>query len=107
MGPKGSVKITGDWTLSQAPERLELLRGEFLRLQQESPAAAGIDLGAVTEIDACGSQLILLFLENLRRAGIRAVCTGATGEAAATIRQLGYLGLLGEGENGEGHDPRR
>jgi anti-anti-sigma regulatory factor len=58
-----------DWIVRP---RLKLLAGELAQLLEADrrPARAEIDMAGVTSVDACGCQLLAVFLENLIRHGI-------------------------------------
>lgn len=59
------------------------------QLVEQKPEAAVLDLRQVDHIDACGCQLLALFLEHLRRHGILpTACLGP--EVAAQISLLGF-----------------
>ena len=84
------VKLHGEWTMNEAGERLELLAGELARqLEIEPrPARAGIDLAGMTEVDACGCQLLALFFEKLKGHGI-------SPQLGETICLLGFAETFG------------
>lgn len=65
---------------------------EHLKSVAEMEPAAGrvtVDLSKVSEIDACGCQLLALFVENLKRFGI----TPATASEAPVTQQIALLGF--------------
>lgn len=90
------VLLHGAWTMTQAAERLELLTAELARqlAAQPRPARAMIDLTAVSELDACGCQLLAVFLENLKQHDIVPSPCGSTPEIETTIRLLGFAEAL-------------
>lgn len=59
------------------------------QLVEQNSRTAELDLRQVDHVDACGCQLLALFLEHLRRHGIiPTACLGP--EVAAQISLLGY-----------------
>lgn len=49
-----------------------------------------IDMTRVDDIDACGCQLLALFVEHLKRRGAEPLACGASGEVREKIRALGF-----------------
>jgi len=90
------VLLHGEWTMTQAAERLELLTAELARQlkAKPKPMRAVIDLTGVSELDACGCQLLAVFLENLKKHDIVPSPCGSTPEIEATIRLLGFAEAL-------------
>ena len=83
--------------MNEAGERLELLAGELARqLEIEPrPARAGIDLAGMTEVDACGCQLLALFFEKLKGHGISPEPCGISPQLGETICLLGFAETFG------------
>lgn len=94
--PVNKLLIQGDWSISNAGERLRFLNGEFNRLLGADPKPAGveIDLAAVDSIDACGYQLLAVFRENLRRYRLEVATCGIPPEIAGQMRLLGYSDVI-------------
>jgi anti-anti-sigma regulatory factor len=91
--PMKNLMLQGYWSIGEAAERLKFLTGEFNLLLSADPKPAGveIDLAAVDNMDACGCQLLAVFLENLRRRYQLDVATcGIPPEIAGQIQLLGY-----------------
>ncbi|GFO69642.1 hypothetical protein GMLC_32210 [Geomonas limicola] len=93
----GKVVLTGAWTMDQAVEGLSFLA---LALQDQleatpPPTSTEVDLSQVRELDACGCQLLAVFLENLKGNGILPVPHGLAPALFDTTRLLGFAGLLG------------
>ncbi|GFO60668.1 hypothetical protein GMST_29930 [Geomonas silvestris] len=94
---KEKVTPTGAWTMDQAVDGLAFL-ASALKEQLEVtplPVRTELDLSEVTELDACGCQLLAVFLENLKGNGILAVPHGLAPALFDTTRLLGFAGLLG------------
>ena len=85
------VMLHGEWTMNEASERLKFLVDELnLRLEgKPRPDRAAIDLAGVTEVDACGCQLLALFLEHLKGHGIIPEPGGITPQVSEMIQLLG------------------
>ncbi|QWV92497.1 STAS domain-containing protein [Geomonas oryzisoli] len=58
-----------------------------------SPEAA-IDLARVSDIDACGCQLLALFMESLKRRGTTPVLAAVPATVRERIESLGFRDLL-------------
>ncbi len=82
--------------MERAADLHAFLAARFAALSDTPPSQAGIrvDLAQVTGIDACGCQLLALFLEQLRRLGIAAVADGAGTEIRERIELLGFCVLF-------------
>src|SRR5690242_12607557 len=90
--PQENIVIEGEWTMNEAPERLEFLVGA-LAGQVEASArhnVADIDLTGITGLDACGCQLLSLYLENLKKHGITPRPTPVPQELRETVSLLGF-----------------
>lgn len=101
MAKKGSVNdvnvtLNGDCTMERAADLHAFLAGRFTALTGTPPPAAGVrvDMAQVTAIDACGCQLLALFLEQLRRQSIAAAVEGADTEIRERIELLGFCDLF-------------
>lgn len=82
--------------MERALDLQEFLSGRLATLLELEPAPerAALDLAGVSDMDACGCQLLAVFMENLRRLGISPAPCGATAEIEEKIAQLGYSALL-------------
>jgi len=90
-----SMTLEGEWSIDRAADLLKLLAAELALLETDpAPRTAEIDMKAVAEIDACGCQLLALFLENLRRRGITPVPCGIPSPAMDKIELLGFSGAF-------------
>ena len=90
--PPASIMLHGEWTISRAAERLKLLAGEFAQLFEACPrhARVEINMAGVASVDACGCQLLVVFLENLRRQGIASEPSYIPPEIMEQICLLGF-----------------
>ena len=90
--PPARVQLHGQWTMNEASERHQLLAGELAGLLEAKPrpGCAQIDLGEVTGVDACGCQLLTVFLAQLHRHGIACEACGIPQQVAETISLLGF-----------------
>ncbi|HJV64142.1 MAG TPA: STAS domain-containing protein [Geomonas sp.] len=95
-GTTHRVALEGDWVLESAAGQLKYLAEQVVRLveRQPRPACAEIDLAMVTGIDACGCQLIAIFLEKLQRQQVTARPCHIPEEVRNTFSQLGFAGIL-------------
>ena len=91
------VILLGEWSVAEALERLDQLTGEFGLLLEAEPRAerVAIDMAGVTSLDACGCQLLALFLGNLKRHDVRPELCGTSPEMRVQISLLGFLEALG------------
>ena len=94
------IHLAGDWSMSGVAERFPPLARYFTGvvdadttgdqpLRPVDPTAE-IDLAGVTNLDACGCQLLALLLGNLNRNGINAQLTNLPEACRATIQSLGF-----------------
>lgn len=69
-----NITLEGEWSLEHIGERQKLLAGELVHLRETTPGVGvvEIDLSGVATIDACGCQLLAIFVETLRQLGITA-----------------------------------
>lgn len=88
----GRIALQGEWTMNGAAQRLELLAEQFTLLLAEEPRAARaeIDLSGMTGLDACGCQLLAVFLEQLKGHGILPEATGLPPLILEEIQLLGF-----------------
>jgi anti-anti-sigma regulatory factor len=92
------VILQGGWTMNEAAERQKFLVDELCRClgADPRPARGMVDLSGVTEIDACGCQLLALFLEHLKEHGIALEPCCIPPELEDTISLLGFtVGFAG------------
>lgn len=75
-----------------AVELHRLLTDRLAELSDSEPAPerAELDLSGVRELDACGCQLLVLFMEHLKRRGIAPSPCGQDGEISRQIALLGF-----------------
>jgi anti-anti-sigma regulatory factor len=86
------VSLSGAWDASAALARLSQLEGEFdlLLKDQPRPSEMKIDLSGITLLDACGCQLLAVFLGNLARQGVAPELCLTPPEIREQIRLLGF-----------------
>ena len=86
------IVLHGTWGISEAVQHLHLLTGELelLLAPDPRPASVAIDLAGVESLDACGCQLLALFLGNLKRHGITPEPRRIPVELFEQIRHLGF-----------------
>jgi len=94
--PGSGLSLRGEWGTSEAVERQSQLTGDFnLLLQAEPrPGRIEIDLAGITSLDACGCQLLAVFLGNLERHGVASELCGIPPEIRAQINLLGFSGVF-------------
>ncbi|NTV51176.1 MAG: hypothetical protein HGB32_16185 [Geobacteraceae bacterium] len=94
------IHLDGDWSMSAVAEKLPLLTEGFARIVG-SDAAAGqqqcptdtvpeIDMAGVTEFDACGCQLLALFVCNLKQKGFSSQVVNIPDRLRSRIHFLGF-----------------
>jgi len=95
--PENKCTLQGAWGTEEAAGCLELLAGELgLMLQADPrPASCEIDLAEVSSLDACGCQLLAVFLGQLERHGILAEATRIPPHIMEQIRLLGFDAAFG------------
>jgi anti-anti-sigma regulatory factor len=91
--PMNKIVLQGAWSIGEAAERLSFLTGEFDLLLGQHPksAAVEIDCAGIESIDACGCQLLAVFLGNLKRQGVVPHALDVPSEISEEIRLLGYV----------------
>jgi anti-anti-sigma regulatory factor len=91
-----AVVLEGDWTMNEAGARQEMLTGELARQLEANPGGAALclDLSGITELDACGCQLLALFLETLKRHQLIGAPRGIRPGLLETVRLLGFADTL-------------
>jgi anti-anti-sigma regulatory factor len=90
------VVLNGEWTMQQAGDLRELLRETLADLHtlDPRPTTAELDLAEISDLDACGCQLLAIFLENLRRLGVAPLPYGTSAELLEKITVLGFAGAF-------------
>lgn len=91
------ICLEGDWTMSGVAQQFPLIKQWFTQLTatDEEPVATELDLIGITELDACGCQLLASFVLNLQLRGITPFCAGIPEAFSAKIRFLGFDRVLG------------
>ncbi|WP_129128028.1 STAS domain-containing protein [Geomonas oryzae] len=95
-----NITLDGDCTMERVTDLHALLAERCAPLTGTPPSAAvvHVDLARVTGIDACGCQLLALFLEQLRRQGIAASAENAEPEIRERVELLGFCALFSGGQ---------
>ena len=94
------IHLDGDWSMSAVAEKIPVLVEGFARATG-SGAVAGpeqcptgtvpeIDMAGVTEFDACGCQLLALFVCNLRQKGFNTQVINIPDRHRSRIHFLGF-----------------
>lgn len=84
------ITFQGSCSREEAGALHRALACRLNELVERKTERAELDLRQVDQIDACGCQLLALFLENLRRHGITPTACHLGPEAAAQISLLGF-----------------
>jgi anti-anti-sigma regulatory factor len=92
-----TIALAGPCTMNNASELLKLAKGELVRVLEigSRPESVRLDLSGVTELDACGCQLLAVLVDNLTRRGIATVPCGLSDEVNKTVKMFGFLEALG------------
>lgn len=86
------ITLRGSWSREHALPLHRVLADLLTQLPEREPAPehAVLDLSEVRELDACGCQLLVLFMENLRRRGIPPVSCALNEQVTGQIALLGF-----------------
>lgn len=94
------VCLDGDWSMSGVAERFPLLAKHLSllldsqsneELQNSQPSGLPeIDLAGINALDACGCQLLALFIRNLRQCGVTPRVTNIPDTFRSKIHFLGF-----------------
>jgi len=84
------ITLHGTWSREQATALQRLLSDRLAQLLEREPEPASLDLSGIGELDACGCQLLVLFMENLRRRGISPVTCTLSEQVADQVALLGF-----------------
>ena len=87
-----SITLEGEWFMDKAADLLELLADKLAHLLEANPGLAKveIDMAGVVDLDACGCQLLVVFLENVRRHGITPLPCCMQPQVMDKIERLGF-----------------
>lgn len=94
-----NVTLKGPLTLEQAGElhRFLVERLDALAQLRPTPDRVSIDLSGASDVDACGCQLLTLFVAHLARLGsVATVSAGAPDELRERMGRLGFEALFTE-----------
>jgi anti-anti-sigma regulatory factor len=91
-----AITLQGEWTLENAADIRTVLAAKLASLQEveERPDSVELQMAEMTGIDACGCQLLAIFLGNLRRDGITPLPCEMTEQVRERIAVLGFSTLL-------------
>lgn len=94
------IRLDGDWSMSGVAERFPLLAKQISLLSNSqtleglqpcaSHALPEIDLAGIDALDACGCQLLALFIGNLRQIGKAPLVTNIPDAFRSKIHFLGF-----------------
>jgi anti-anti-sigma regulatory factor len=92
------ISLEGDWSMAGVALQYPPMLEQVARLQaaQDKPACCELDLAGISDLDACGCQLLASFARSLRAADTRVSCDGLSEAFKRKIRLLGFdvdLGL--------------
>ncbi|WP_136516062.1 STAS domain-containing protein [Geomonas edaphica] len=89
-----NITLDGACTMERVTDLHAFLAERCAALAETPPSAVRVDLARVPGIDACGCQLLALFLEQLRHLSIGASADGAGTEVRESIELLGFSSLF-------------
>ncbi|MBC7963260.1 MAG: STAS domain-containing protein [Steroidobacteraceae bacterium] len=95
-----TIRLDGDWSMSGVAEKFpvlekclrHLLDSEASGERQKSPSVGipEIDLAGVTDFDACGCQLLALFVRSLRQNGSSPLLLNMSEAFISRVHSLGF-----------------
>ena len=90
------ISLEGDWSIENVAGLHKFLAARRAEILQAEPAPSrvAIDLSGMATVDACGSQLLAVFLEELRRHGITPRQYAAPQQVMDQIAMLGFVQYL-------------
>lgn len=93
------ISLAGDLSMNGVTEQFPLLSQHLVRSGEVATSPElrllhEIDLSRVQTIDACGCQLLVAFVRNLRKRGADVSMHHVTDECREIIRSLGFDGEL-------------
>ena len=90
------ITLDGVWSTERAVEIQGFLNGRLAVLAETEPGLdrTQIDLSGLSDLDACGCQLLVVFMENLRRRGISPIPSGLDRQTTDKITLLGFSGAF-------------
>lgn len=89
---KITVSLEGDWSMNGVTHQFQVLQQLVSQLTAsgKKPVSQELDLKGITELDACGCQLLSAFVGNLRQQGITPLCNGVTESVCDTFKRMGF-----------------
>lgn len=95
-----AITLDGDWSMTGVAAQLQPLAEHLALLaphapgRHQGPAASGtqplISLARIDAIDACGLQLLTVFLRHLRQLGFTPALTDISRDVRLTVQTLGF-----------------
>ena len=88
---KTRISLDGDWSMACITQQFQVLQQLASELTNSAgkPVSPELDLAGITELDACGCQLLSAFVGTLRQQGITPLYKGLA-ETCDKFRQLGF-----------------
>lgn len=85
------ISLDGDWSMASITQQFQVLQQMALELTASAgnPVSPELDLAGITELDACGCQLLSAFVGTLRQQGITPLYKGLA-ETCDKFRLLGF-----------------
>lgn len=85
------ISLGGDWSMACITQQFQVLQQLASELTNSAgkPVSPELDLAGITELDACGCQLLSAFVSTLRQQGITAIYKGLA-ETCDKFRLLGF-----------------
>jgi len=101
------ITLTEGVTIERANELHQLLVERLSAVAKTEPPSERVtlDLSRVSDIDACGCQLLALFVENLKQHGVTPT-TAARAPITEQIEHLGFSDLLAGTSTGSSTVPK-
>lgn len=93
-GEISRICLDGDWSMTGVADKFPALYTFLVHLlnpqARPSNITPEIDLAGVTDFDACGCQLLALFVRSLRQNGIRVQLSNLSDSFKSKIHYLGF-----------------
>lgn len=94
------IHLDGDWSMAGVAEKFSALSSVLNSLldsqlstdpgHSAAPVVPEIDLSGITGFDACGCQLLVLFVRKLRQHGISAQLTNFSDALKSSVYYFGF-----------------
>lgn len=95
-GSSHRMTLEGEWVLETADQQIKDLAERLAKLLhcEPRPCQVEVDLAGIAEIDACGCQMLALFLAHLTRHGVTPLPCGSSTDVKDKLVLLGFSGVL-------------